>query len=112
MRNVLTNAVTSGRICMPVAELNATCCVPCPFTEFMYADGFEQRTEIASWVNVAAMFSTLFVLLSYAILPVKWTSRHYLSVCLAIGVFCIEVSLPRRTDCVCANLNSWPSLYL
>jgi len=57
----------------------------------MYADGFEARTEVASWVTVAATISTLFVLASYAFLPVKWTSRHYLSVCLAIGVFCMEV---------------------
>ena len=57
----------------------------------MYADGFEGRTEVASWVSVAAMFSTMFVLISYAVLPTKWTSRHYLSVCLAIGVLCMEV---------------------
>jgi hypothetical protein len=24
-------------------------------------------------------------------LPVKWTHRHYLSICLAMGVGCIEV---------------------
>ena len=57
----------------------------------MYADGFEQRTEVGNWVNVAAMFSTLFILISYAVLPTKWTSRHYLSVCLALGVFFMEV---------------------
>lgn len=88
----LSGGIISGRICIPVPQLDSTCCVPCPYTDWMYADGFEQRTEIASWVNVAAMFSTLFVLISYAVLPVKWTSRHYLSVCLAIGVFCIEMA--------------------
>jgi len=62
----------------------------------MYADGFEQRTEVASWVTVAAFVATLFVLVSYAVLPVKWTSRHYLSVCLAIGVLCMEVRTPHN----------------
>lgn len=90
--NLLTMLVINGRICIPVASLGATCCVPCPYTDWMYADGFERRTEIASWVNVTAMFSTLFILISYAVLPVKWTSRHYLSVCLAIGVLCIELA--------------------
>ena len=92
--------VISGRICMPVPQLNATCCVPCPYSNYMYADGFEARTEVASWVNVAAMFATLFVLISYAVLPVKWTSRHYLSVCLALGVFFIEVRIYRLTKVV------------
>jgi len=60
----------------------------------MYADGFEERTEVASWVTVVATIFTLFVLVSYAVLPTKWTSRHYLSVCLAIGVLCMEVRVP------------------
>ena len=62
----------------------------------MYADGFEQRTEVASWVTVAAFVATLFVLASYAVLPTKWTSRHYLSVCLAIGVLFMEVRVLRN----------------
>lgn len=91
LKQVLITAVITGRLCIPVDALNATCCVPCPSTDWLYADGFEQRTEVASWVNVAATTFTLFVLISYAVLPVKWTSRHYLSVCLAIGVLCMEV---------------------
>lgn len=55
--------------------------------------GFEHRTEIANWVNVAALILTVFLLLSFAVLPVKWTHRHYLSICLALGVACIEVGL-------------------
>lgn len=54
--------------------------------------GFEKRTEIGSWVNLAAMFSTLFVLVSFAVLPVKWTRRHYLGICLSIAVLFIELA--------------------
>src|SRR5271154_4714503 len=56
--------------------------------------GFEQRTQIANWVNVGALLLTIFLLLSFSILPVKWTHRHYLSICLTISVGLIEVSWP------------------
>jgi hypothetical protein len=46
---------------------------------------------MANWVNVAALTTTVFLLVSFIVLPVKWTHRHYLSICLAIGVGCIEV---------------------
>jgi hypothetical protein len=53
--------------------------------------GFIERTQVANWLNVAAMVATMFCLLSYLILPVKWTQRHYLSICLAIAVVFMEV---------------------
>jgi hypothetical protein len=53
--------------------------------------GFIERTQVANWLNVAAMVATLFCLLSFFILPVKWTHRHYLSICLAIAVAFMEV---------------------
>jgi len=46
---------------------------------------------MANWVNVAALFLTVYLLLSFAVLPVRLTHRHYLSVCLAIGVLSMEV---------------------
>lgn len=52
---------------------------------------FETRTSIANWVNVAALVFSLFLLASFAILPVKWTHRHYLGVCLTIAVVFMEV---------------------
>jgi hypothetical protein len=53
--------------------------------------GFENRTEIANWVNVAAFILSIYLMLSFIVLPVKFTHRHYLSVCLALGVIFIEV---------------------
>jgi hypothetical protein len=53
--------------------------------------GFEQRTEIANWVNVAAITASTFLLLSFAILDTKWTHRHYLSICLTVSVVFMEV---------------------
>jgi hypothetical protein len=57
--------------------------------------GFQKRTQVANWVNVAAVVVTFFLLISFIVLPVKWTHRHYLSVCLTIGVMFMEVSGPR-----------------
>lgn len=34
---------------------------------------------------------SVFLLLSFIILPVKYTHRHYLSVCVTLGVIFIEV---------------------
>lgn len=53
--------------------------------------GFEQRTEIANWVNLAAFILSVYLLLSFMILPVKYTRRHYLSVCVTLGVVFMEV---------------------
>jgi hypothetical protein len=53
--------------------------------------GFESRTQIANRVNVGALVASLFLLASFAILPVKWTHRHYLGVCLTIAIVFMEV---------------------
>jgi len=53
--------------------------------------GFDDRTEIANWVNVAACVLSFYLILSFLVLPVKYTHRHYLSVCLTLGVLFIEV---------------------
>ena len=106
-RMVLMFSVISGRFCMPLTG-NYTCCLPCPTTDWTYRDGtfpirrnswtitepdagFESRTEIANWVNVAAFVLSIYLMLSFIVLPVKFTHRHYLSVCLALGVIFIEV---------------------
>ena len=53
--------------------------------------GFENRTLIANWVNVAAIVASVFLLVSFAVLPAKWTGRHYLSVCTTLSVLFIDV---------------------
>ncbi|KIW22884.1 uncharacterized protein PV07_11134 [Cladophialophora immunda] len=89
-----TGGFLEGRFCMPLSTLqpNLTCCLPCPMTDWTYSDGFESRTEIANWVNVAAFVLSVYLLLSFAVLPVKYTHRHYLSVCLTLGVVFVELA--------------------
>ncbi|KAJ9633319.1 uncharacterized protein PV06_00820 [Exophiala oligosperma] len=86
-----TGGFVSGRFCMPITG-NYTCCLPCPTTDWTYGDGFESRTEIANWVNVAAFVLSIYLMLSFLVLPVKFTHRHYLSVCLSLAVIFIELA--------------------
>ncbi|KIX02751.1 uncharacterized protein Z518_08693 [Rhinocladiella mackenziei CBS 650.93] len=88
-----TGGFISGRFCMPIAQLqNLTCCLPCPTTDWTYSDGFERRTEIANWVNLAAFLLSVYLLVSFVVLPVKYTHRHYLSVCVTLGVVFMELA--------------------
>ena len=50
-------------------------------------------TLAANWINVLSLVCIAFLLLSFAVLPVGKTHRHYLSVCLAIGVTLMSVSI-------------------
>jgi hypothetical protein len=43
------------------------------------------------WVNVVGMICSVFLLVSFVVLPVKKTHRHYLSVCLAISIAIMQV---------------------
>ncbi|KIV90516.1 hypothetical protein PV10_07813 [Exophiala mesophila] len=88
-----TGGFLSGRFCMPIAALgNATCCLPCPVTDWTYSQGFEQRTSIANWVNLAAFILSVYLVLSFIVLPVKYTHRHYLSVCATLSVISLELA--------------------
>jgi hypothetical protein len=68
------------------------CCLPCPNTNWLYPDNFNTITDAANWVNVAGIVCVMFLLLTWAVLPVEKTHRHYLSICLAIAVVFMEVS--------------------
>lgn len=51
-----------------------------------------QKTEVASWISVVILPLCIFLLLSYAVLPAKWSHRHYLSVSFTLGICCMHVS--------------------
>lgn len=57
-----------------------------------YPEGFLKRTEVSNWVNVAFVPFTAFMLLSFALLPTKWTHRHFLSVCLSLAILCMQIA--------------------
>ncbi|KAK4672409.1 hypothetical protein QC763_102860 [Podospora pseudopauciseta] len=73
-----------GRVCQPYFD--ATCCLPCPMTQWAYPDTFETMSEAANWVSVVSTIGCVFLLLSWAVLPVEKTFRHYLSISLTTAV--------------------------
>ncbi|KAI1332517.1 hypothetical protein F5Y16DRAFT_420557 [Xylariaceae sp. FL0255] len=79
-----TGGYIDGRICSNLT--GPTCCLPCPLTDWVYPDNFDTATGAAGWVNVAGMVGCVFLLASWAFLPVEKTHRHYLSICLTIAV--------------------------
>jgi hypothetical protein len=84
--------VLEGRICSDA--LGSSCCLPCPQTAWLYPANVDSIAIATDWINVAGLICTLFLLLSFAFLPVKETHRHYLSVCLAVAITIMQV---RRT---------------
>lgn len=55
---------------------------------------FKTIPKVSNWLNVAGMVCTLSLLLSFVVLPVEKTSRHYLTVCFIIAVCILQVSGP------------------
>jgi hypothetical protein len=103
--------VIAGRMCQPFAGIH--CCLPCPKTDWLYPDNFNTITDAANWVNVASMVCTMFVLISWAVLPVEKTHRHYLSICLSLAVALLQVISPHpRLHLNRADLCRWGSSFL
>lgn len=51
-------------------------------TDWAYPDNFNTATNAADWVNVVGMICCAFLLISWIVLPVEKTHRHYLSISL------------------------------
>ncbi|MCJ1336185.1 hypothetical protein MMC09_001461 [Bachmanniomyces sp. S44760] len=83
-----------GRLCNPTPSLegNITCCLPCPLTDLVYPDNFEYLTRVANWLNVGSTVCCILLLVSFVVLPVAKTRRHYLTVCLIVAVSFLSLS--------------------
>ncbi|KAG9245704.1 G protein-like protein-coupled receptor : GPCR, secretin-like protein [Calycina marina] len=79
-----------GRFCSDFLDIS--CCLPCPQTDWLYSDDFNNITNSANWINVAGLAACVFLLVSYAALPVNKTHRHYLSICLVIGIALMQIA--------------------
>ncbi|KAK0387643.1 hypothetical protein NLU13_3888 [Sarocladium strictum] len=79
-----------GRFCQRMTE-QISCCLPCPITDWVYPDYFDTLTQVANGVATASVVCCIFLLLSWLCLPVDKTNRHYLSICLTIGVFIMNL---------------------
>ncbi|KAK2871891.1 hypothetical protein FQN49_002728 [Arthroderma sp. PD_2] len=79
-----------GRVCQDF--FGTSCCLPCPAAAWRYSPGFLQKLEVANWLAVAAFVSNALLLVSYAVLPIKVTHRHYLNVCLILGIMSFQMA--------------------
>ncbi|KAG8421200.1 hypothetical protein J3458_003097 [Metarhizium acridum] len=79
-----------GRLCQRVAD-DLKCCLPCPMTDWIYPDSFKSMTVAANWVAAVSAICCVYLLASWAALPVDKTNRHYLSVCLTLGVLLMNL---------------------
>ncbi|SLM34364.1 GPCR, family 2-like [Lasallia pustulata] len=89
-----TGGFIRGRLCAPVPTLKGTinCCLPCPMTEWVYPDNFSQMARVANWLNVLGLVCTMALLISFVVLPADKSRRHYLTVCLVVGVTMMQVA--------------------
>lgn len=53
--------------------------------------GVENKINAAGWVGVALLPLTAFLLISWAVLPVKFTNRNYITVCFTLSVACLQI---------------------
>lgn len=60
-------------------------------TDWVYPESFNTLGLVAEWIAVVSTVFCVFLLLSWAALPVEKTSRHYLSVCLTSGVLLMNL---------------------
>ncbi|EEP77016.1 predicted protein [Uncinocarpus reesii 1704] len=90
----LEGGFVEGRACEPLElpQGNVSCCLPCPQVEWRYKEGFMEKTHVANWVALACFVANALMLITYAVLPVKYSHRHYLSICLIIGLMLMELS--------------------
>ncbi|KAK3935988.1 hypothetical protein QBC46DRAFT_346039 [Diplogelasinospora grovesii] len=79
-----------GRLCQAL-NADTTCCLPCPMTDWAYPDSFNTMGIAAEWVAVVSSICCVFLLASWAFLPVEKTHRHYLSICLTTAVMFLNL---------------------
>ncbi|KAK8145700.1 hypothetical protein G3M48_004103 [Beauveria asiatica] len=79
-----------GRLCQKIAD-GVSCCLPCPVADWVYPDSFRTISTVANWTAALSALCCLYLLLSWALLPVDKTHRHYLSICLTGAVFLMNM---------------------
>ncbi|OJJ80706.1 protein gprM [Aspergillus glaucus CBS 516.65] len=89
-----TGGYINGRYCavVPNPGGHENCCVPCPVANWKYGDELMAKTKIPSYISALIFPFVVLLLLSYAVLPAKYSHLHYLSVSFTIGICCMHVA--------------------
>ncbi|KAI1006926.1 hypothetical protein K3495_g1293 [Podosphaera aphanis] len=84
-----SNGFVDGRVCSAIFGID--CCLPCPRGDWLYSGRFEAILERIEWINIPSLLCSVFLIASFAFLPVSKTRRHYLSLCLVISVAMMSI---------------------
>jgi hypothetical protein len=57
------------------------------------SSGVDSKNTAIGWLGVALLPLTAFLLISWAVLPVKFTNRNYITVCFTLSVVCLQIPL-------------------
>ena len=71
---------------------------------------FDVIPKAASWLNVAGMICSVSMLITFFVLPVPRTSRHYLTVGLVVAVCLLQAS-GQVPHCIAGQLTVVVGLY-
>jgi len=56
-----------------------------------YIAGFQTLVHVTTYINLVSVVACGFLLISFLVLPVEYTHRHYLSVCTAFSILLLQV---------------------
>ena len=66
--------------------MNESCCLPCPLQQWIYPESLATNLQSVSKAAVLSIISTLFLLLTWMLLPSIQSHRHYLSIGLTFSM--------------------------
>ncbi|KAL3460084.1 hypothetical protein BJX64DRAFT_278699 [Aspergillus heterothallicus] len=88
-----TGGYERGRWCKPVplsADGPVSCCIPCPITDWRYSRGFS--LDAVPWIAIITLVFSIVLTVTYVVLPVRVTWRHYLTTYPLIGFVLMAIS--------------------
>ncbi|KAF2665374.1 hypothetical protein BT63DRAFT_405336 [Microthyrium microscopicum] len=83
----------AGRFCGTEGASGPTCCLPCPLSQWVFDANFMRIEKKLQDASPASLFACLFLLISWILVPSKYSHRHYLSIGLVICVTFIALAL-------------------
>lgn len=72
--------------------ITPTCCLPCPAENWFYSDRLPGLLKGAEIVSCLGLAGCLILLISFTVLPIQYTHRHYLSVSLIVAILILTLA--------------------
>jgi hypothetical protein len=94
MSYIDTGLDIAARFCTTIDQgrQSTSCCLPCPATDWIFNDGFQDKVNLASYLSILSLVCNVFLLATFLLLPREKSHRHYLSVGLTASFILIAIS--------------------